>query len=160
MKRTVIAVFALLGCALTSCSSDDGGGGSKQPEGSPEPTGLTVSGSMLVPLDPTEIIKVKNAVVGSTPCTAADGYTDVSEGAQVTVKDGSGDTVGIGSLNPGVLSAKKGDLLITANCEFSFAVQDVPEGGRFYSVEVAHSGEVIVSEAELDDPVVIHIWTN
>jgi hypothetical protein len=64
-------------------------------------------------------------------------YVGVQESATVTVYDASGKVVATGTLGEGVPSA-------TA-CTFPFTAGGVPEGEKFYQVEVAGSGRSAVS---------------
>jgi hypothetical protein len=69
-------------------------------------------------------------------------YTDIQEGATVTVYSADGKVVATGALQQGVPSA--------TDCTFSFAVSGVPEGSKFYQVEVSHRGKITVSSAEAE----------
>ncbi|MFF7184702.1 hypothetical protein ACFZAR_05585 [Streptomyces sp. NPDC008222] len=64
-------------------------------------------------------------------------YADVQEGAAVTVYSADGKVVAMGALQQGVPSAR--------DCTFPFTAGGVPEGERFYQVEVAGSGRTPVS---------------
>ncbi|MFD1277346.1 hypothetical protein ACFQ51_52265 [Streptomyces kaempferi] len=67
-------------------------------------------------------------------------YTDIQEGATVTVYSADGKVVATGALQQGVPSA--------TDCTFPFAASGVPEGSKFYQVEISHHGKVTVSSAE------------
>ena len=64
-------------------------------------------------------------------------YADVQEGATVTVYSAGGKVVATGALQAGVPSA--------TDCTFPFTASGVPEGEKFYQVEVDHSGRMTVS---------------
>ncbi|MFE2710612.1 hypothetical protein ACFXKI_01125 [Streptomyces mirabilis] len=64
-------------------------------------------------------------------------YADVQEGATVTVYSADGKVVATGALKQGVPSA--------TDCAFPFAASGVPEGEKFYQVEVEQSGRKPVS---------------
>jgi hypothetical protein len=70
-------------------------------------------------------------------CSGYSGYSDMNAGTSVTVYDDAGKVVALGALKPGIYSG---------NCQFPFAVQDVPTGSKFYSVEVSHRGRVTITE--------------
>lgn len=77
----------------------------------------------------------------SGTCFGANGYADISAGAQVTVSDSSGKTVALGELSGGRVRS--------GACVFDVTVEDVPAGNRFYKVEVTHRGNVQYSEDEM-----------
>lgn len=74
-------------------------------------------------------------------CSGTGGYSDIAEGASVTIYDDSGKIVGTGRLNH---SSTVG----TGGCQFDFAV-DVPSDKPFYQVEVTHRGKVTYSAADV-----------
>lgn len=74
-------------------------------------------------------------------CQGKGGYDDIQAGADVVIRNGSGDKIALGSLEPGDYS--------THGCEFAFVVEDVPRAEQdIYSVEVTHRGEINFTEAE------------
>lgn len=79
---------------------------------------------------------------GAGGCKGSDsqGYSDIFEGAAVTVYDATGTVVATGGLGE---STRAGN-----TCRFDVAVSDVPTGRRFYKVEVSHRGTVQLTEAE------------
>jgi hypothetical protein len=77
-------------------------------------------------------------------CQGQQGYSDLQEGAQVVIRDASGDTVAVDSLRVGV----KED---SATCRFAFIVHDVPSGKGPYSIEVTHRGEIAFTEDTAND---------
>jgi len=74
----------------------------------------------------------------------AGGYSDLREGASVTVYGKTGERLGLGELK---------DPYGEANgfCIFSYDVPDIPAGEGIYSVEVTHRGELSGSESEVED---------
>ena len=74
-------------------------------------------------------------------CTGLDGYSDIQRGAQVNVTDADGTLVATGELEGG----KKAAL----GCEFPFAIEGIPQGSKFYTVEVSHRGGLTQTEDEL-----------
>ena len=90
------------------------------------------------------------------PCYASEGYDDISEGSQVTVKNAAGEIVGVGSLSAGVQTGSEGYTyrdqlnLDPAICFFEFSFQ-VPSGEEFYSLSVGNDnrGEITYTAEEL-----------
>jgi hypothetical protein len=80
-----------------------------------------------------------------TSCSGQRGFDDITAGASVVVTDGSGTTIGVGSLGAGVRADE--------GCLFLFAVKDVPRGRKFYGVEVAHRAAVRFPESDARKPV-------
>jgi hypothetical protein len=77
-------------------------------------------------------------------CYGTGGYSDMAEGADVTVKDGAGKILATGSLGGGTGSISN----FASSCSFEFTVQ-VPDAD-FYTVEVSHRGGVNFSHADLE----------
>jgi ABC-type uncharacterized transport system permease subunit len=69
------------------------------------------------------------------------GYSDISSGAGVTVKDGAGAIIGVSKLEEATTAAQ--DYCVWP---FSVTVADAD----FYSIEVSHRGEVTYSRADLE----------
>jgi hypothetical protein len=78
-------------------------------------------------------------------CIGDGGYSDIGPAAQVTVRNGSGDILGVGSLGSGTPTAGAPK----ARCTYRATVAEVPAGEGFYAVEIASRGEITQSEAEL-----------
>ncbi|MET9886261.1 hypothetical protein ABZZ20_24625 [Streptomyces sp. NPDC006430] len=74
-------------------------------------------------------------------CTGLDGYSDIQRGAQVNVTGADGTLVATGELEGG----KKAAL----GCEFPFTIEGIPQGSKFYTVEVSHRGGLTQTEDEL-----------
>jgi hypothetical protein len=89
---------------------------------------LTVSGTSYSSTDPRG-------------CTTSGGYTDISNGAAVTVYDAAGTVVAKGTLGLGT----DGLPLSRQECVFPVSVPNVPAGPRFYQVEISHRGKLTVS---------------
>ena len=154
-KGTAMNNYKLLGIALAlpllaGCSSS-----------------FTVQGTMTIPAvawdgDGDESAKTKP---GDACYFGKDGnrYPDVDSGAQVTLRDSTGATVGIGSLqNGGHLlgwSANGARLYSTSDsfvydyCTFNFTIPNVDSGDQFFSIEVAGRGEVAYSRDDLEQGV-------
>ncbi|MGW2896830.1 hypothetical protein ACWDAO_19990 [Streptomyces sp. NPDC001212] len=67
-------------------------------------------------------------------------YADIQEGATVTVYSADGKVLATGELQEGVPGS--------TDCAFPFAADGVPEGEKFYQVEVEHSGKKPVPAEE------------
>jgi hypothetical protein len=101
-------------------------------------------------------------------CAGEGGYSDVDQGLDVVVRDGSGDTLGTSALGPGVgvsltdaflgednelgVDPDEIDLgdLDVAYCRFAFEVEDVPKAD-FYSIEVGSRGDLNYSYDDLKE---------
>lgn len=73
---------------------------------------------------------------------ADDGYSDISQGAQVTVSV-AGKVIAVGQLQAG------SDATDSGTCSFVFNVNGVPAGRRLYGVQVSHRGTLYYSAAQL-----------
>jgi hypothetical protein len=102
--------------------------------GSSTPATFTLRGTMTLTGD--------NIPTGDSneDCTGYSGYADITEGASVTVYDASGKVVATSALETG-----KPD---SGACVFIAEVPGVPEGSKFYRVEVSHRGQITVTAAE------------
>jgi hypothetical protein len=85
-------------------------------------------------------------------CSGTTGYTDITQGAQVRVRNEKGKVLGVGALgagkpDPESVSTFQGQELLSV-CKFAFAVKGVGDA-KFYSVEVAHRGEITYSAKQL-----------
>lgn len=117
----------MAGLLLAGCGSGGGGGGTFTVNGS-----LT-AGTLDTPMTQcTYIPGVSNA-----------GFSDLTKGADVKIRDSNGKVVGIGEL-------KGGTRFSPARCKFDFTIDDVPEGDSIYSIEVAHRGEVPFKRADAE----------
>jgi len=131
----------LVGCGEGASSEPD------EAEDSPTtPAAITVTGTMLVPppLFSEELF---------APCTSREGYEDIAAGSQVVISDQDGRTVGIGSLDAGVLQPGK-VLPELYRCEYSFTVIAEP-GGDFYAIAIGgpQRGSVEFTAEQLTAPV-------
>jgi len=79
-----------------------------------------------------------------TGCTGSGGYDDIVPGAAVTVYDAGGKVVANGALGEGRYASTDS----TAPCVFKFVVPGVPDGAKFYQVEISHRGKLTVSAAK------------
>lgn len=72
------------------------------------------------------------------------GTGDIVPGAAVTVYDSSGKVVAQGALGGGKLL----DASSSVPCRFPVVVRNVPDGSKFYQVEVSHRGKITVPSSE------------
>ncbi|MFE9538968.1 hypothetical protein [Streptomyces sp. NPDC006691] len=75
------------------------------------------------------------------PCSGTGGYSDMDFGTQVNVTDAAGTLVATSSLGLGEKTE--------AGCTFSFTVDEITPGSKFYTVEVSHRGGLTQTEDEL-----------
>ncbi len=75
-------------------------------------------------------------------CRGADGYGDLTGGARVTVTDGAGELLALGSMELGTASGY-------LHCDLPFTVPDVPES-EFYKVTIGNRPEMSYTLAELE----------
>jgi hypothetical protein len=139
MKKVAVGIaFAALLVGVAGCGSAEPQGATSTPAAaspSPTPAVFTIHGSITIAglwNGPGEV------------CRTSGGYDDIKAGTQVTVTDAAGKVIALGDLDAGV-SSKTG-------CEFDFSVTGVPDGSDFYSVEVAHRGELRYTRADLNSP--------
>jgi hypothetical protein len=78
-------------------------------------------------------------------CSGTGGYSDLTGGGAVTVKNESGTVIGTGSLDQGVSDTT----YPTVVCHFSFTISNLPDA-KFYSIEVTHRGALTYSEDQLN----------
>lgn len=98
--------------------------------------------------------------IGSS-CSGKGGYSDIGSGGQVTVKDGTGKTIAVGSLGSGhyvdalaaagltSTSGRSSSSFTVVGCRFTLTVADVPDAD-FYRIEIGHRRPVEHSRNELE----------
>lgn len=106
-------------------------------------TTMTVRGTMDIEGRDNFSVSAPDAV-GNQTCAGSGGYSDLAEGAGVTVTDGSGNTIATGHLEAGIF------IRGTDACIFGFQVT-VPDDKDFYGIEVTHRGTVEFSKADMKD---------
>ncbi|MGW5636710.1 hypothetical protein [Streptomyces sp. NPDC003832] len=79
---------------------------------------------------------------GAGGCEGSGGYTDIYEGASVTVYDASGTVIATGGLGESSLAG--------GTCSFEVYIAGVPRGESFYQVEVSHRGTVHLTQEEAE----------
>ncbi|MEV7621571.1 hypothetical protein [Actinoplanes sp. NPDC089786] len=129
----------------------------KRPEPSGTVTGTTVNTAQSAApttmiVTGTMTLKDDDLLVYEGGCAGDGGYSDISDGASVTVTDAAGAIVGLGHLTGSETSGYD-------ECVFSFVVSDVPTGKGFYGVEVTHRGAVKYGESDLATPVHVSLGT-
>jgi hypothetical protein len=122
------AVVVLLGIVIAVISLTTGGS-----------TTHTVSGQV-------DVYQGDTGLDGQS-CTGDGGYTNINEGVQVTVEDGSNTILAAGQLGAGTLIADPAGTSQTP-CSFSFTIADV-KSSAIYQFGTANRGEVAYSHAEM-----------
>lgn len=84
----------------------------------------------------------------ATSCSGTGGYSDISTGAQVTVKDQTGTVIAVGVLVDDPLLAKAYESGLHLGCFFKFDIQ-VPEA-TFFTLDIAGRDPVTYSKADLE----------
>lgn len=74
---------------------------------------------------------------GDWECFGGDGYSDITQGAAVTVYGASETILAVSELSQGQTSDNQ-------PCRFQFSVANVPAGQDMYQVEVTHRGKIAV----------------
>lgn len=100
---------------------------------------VTVTGSFTI-IDDSPSYSYPLIDVSGSSCTGARGYSDVSAGTQVTVKNGKGDVLATSELQSGGGGSLR--------CTFPFTF-DISEGEDRYLVSVGRRGELSFSFADL-----------
>lgn len=146
---------------LLLCSSACGGAGKEadEPASTPpseeatDPDSFEATLEFWAPIDLADLIKIgmkhkkgEDYEAGKTPCKDFD--QSIDEGTEVLVLDASGDIIGVGRSEGGVLGA---GVPAEAPCIFPVTIPDIPVGEKFYTVEVGGSS-VTLSEDEMRDP--------
>ncbi|MBB5892443.1 hypothetical protein [Kutzneria kofuensis] len=75
--------------------------------------------------------------IGGT-CHGSGGYSDIADGASVTVYDAAGKVDAVGAIT-------KPQGLDGLGCTFSIVVSAVPNDEKFYQIEISHRGKVTVT---------------
>lgn len=122
-------ILAGLGVVILAGCSGEGGSPTVATSAAPET--FTFAGELLLTSDvPTT----------GRSCQGRGGYSDIAEGAPVTVYGKSGEIIALGNLSLGESTS--------LGCKFQFFVGGVPTGEGFYQYEVSHRGKLSISEAD------------
>lgn len=103
--------------------------GSKTP---PQP--ISISGTLTLHDDDSDWI------TGELGCRGEGGFSDIGEGASITIRDGTGKVIAVGNLGRSVEDG--------GACVFRFQVDNVPEMD-FYGIEISHRGVVNYSRDQV-----------
>jgi hypothetical protein len=136
LAASIVGVAVGAGVMAWEPWQDDGEGG-----GSSE---HTIRGEMVL----------ESGWVGEEPCTGGGGFSDISSGASIVVKDGADVTIATGWLEPGIrpkvtAAERRAGADIPTICSFAFVVDGVPTVD-FYSIEVSHRGALTFTYDELE----------
>lgn len=163
----------LLAILVAGCSADDGGREGSAIEKPGSSTDDTGSGAWFgsqppTTAEPTTTVPALQQITGSFTlidsdvvgtwdgCFGSGGYDDFGPGMNVTVRDGQGDVVGVGSTESLSEADRTGvwadDVTFSedssVSCVVKFTVDVKP--AEFYSVEVGSRGDLTYSAAELE----------
>lgn len=157
-KRTVLIVAAAVavGVGGTLAVVELTGRGGSSPATStqpavaapaPSPTAVVMSGHISMRRydkgDNDPEFRIANwGVTGAGGCEGRGGYSDMTEGANVTVYDAAGRVIGAGALEAGER--------LGSTCRWAFSVPGVPVS-PFYQVEVSHRGKATVQQGDVSD---------
>ena len=95
---------------------------------------------------------ISSASVGT--CSGAGGFSDLSNGASVTLRDEGNTILASTVLDAGKLPAGDTDTGIFSthgHCSFGFTLTSVPDSAQFYSIFVSHRGGVTFSHQKIAD---------
>lgn len=139
-----VLVAAAIGIAIAVSSSSG-------------PGTITVRGTIsLGPLGSGDSANPSSAADGD-PCMATGGYTDITQGATVTIGGAQNQTLAVGALSAGKEDDVDDSLGIPAGrCVFSFSVQ-VPGGQSAYTVTISHRGTQTVTPAQAQSGVALSL---
>lgn len=143
----VIALLAVIVVLLAGGSGDDQKTATAvQSKGTASPSpSSSAGGETFTVIGTLTLIDSGNENLGGGGCEGGGGYSDMTEGAQVVVRDATGKTIAVDALQAGTRAD-------SVTCEFGFEIFDVPPaGGGPYSVEVSHRGEISFTQAEATD---------
>lgn len=138
-----IPAAAAIVLLLAACSS------SPEPADTPasSPSTRTITGTMAIQGWPSGWEVGLDCHGGSL---SQRGWDDLTPGAQVVVTDSGGKTAGVGTLELGKVRADPELGEPFKVCEMPFEVTGVPEGDRFYGVEVGRRGKIQFDDAQLN----------
>lgn len=98
----------------------------------------------------TLVLKEEVNEFSGKPCTGLRGFSDIRQGAQVTVKDEANTLLAVGHLGPGTTyEVRRTQFTAYSHCQFSFAIPAIPDR-PFYQVEVNHRGALSYQRADLE----------
>lgn len=122
---------------------------------SPSAQPLDLAGSITVPFIGDDLLVPQavdqtaqgsgSGVVAGDTCVTTGGFTDVSQGAAVTIGGPDGKTLAVTALSAGKVTGQGGSV---ASCMFDFSA-DVPAGLSEYTVTVSHRGTQVFTEEQV-----------
>lgn len=141
--------FALLTAGCSGGTNADGSTVSASASPSAAPAGqetFNVSGSITI--RGVDGIDAYDDFAGA-PCDGTEGYSDISTGAQVVVKNAGGTKIGLGELGRG---RTDGDLDedFDAGCTFALLVFGVPVEGDIYSLQIGNRDDYSFTRSEAE----------
>lgn len=157
-RRSVIAGAAVVVAAAAAAIALSVAGGSSPAKAAVAATSsaaqIEMDGALTVPFLGSDLFDPQaqdaEASANTAPslgdtCVTLGGFTDISEGAAVTVGDSTGKTVAIGALEAGQVTGTAGQ---PASCEFDFTIM-VPAGQSEYTVTISHRGTRVFTPAQV-----------
>ena len=88
------------------------------------------------------VLDLLDSETADAGCEGQGGYSDIDAGAQVVVRDGSGEILGSTNLGPGEVEDE-------VACIYEFLVIGVPDDRKQYVLEIGRRGQVVSSRAEM-----------
>jgi len=142
-----LLIVGLLAAASVSCSAKSSG---HDVPNTPNDAPITVYGTLVLNFGGVGFSNFTRHGGNGMRCQGIGGFADITAGASVTVRDGSGAIIALGRLAEGrVLIRRDG----YPKCDFGFAVTDVPRK-PFYEISVSHRNTVDYALADvISDPV-------
>lgn len=147
----MVAVAAGIGIGIGVSGSH---GSTVTPVSSSSDATIVLSGTLTIPFagtdlfDPQAVDPDQTGTAGpgyGDPCQASGGFTDISQGAAVTIGDSAGKTLAVTPLDAGTVIGDAGQ---PASCEFDFQAK-VPNGLNDYTVTIGHRGTQVFTLAQV-----------
>jgi hypothetical protein len=136
LAGSIVAGTVLIGAHVAPTSAPTA---TMKPTPSPTPLTHAVTGTLV--LTDTSIYS-SGITAGGGACEGSGGYSDLSAGVSVILKDENDKTIAATSLGEGVGATS----LI---CTFYFTLSDVPDTATFYNIQISHRGTVSFSHADM-----------
>jgi hypothetical protein len=133
--RVELALVALLTVAACSDGAE-----------AEDPDEFTARGTLTMPNTTGAIDWEMYGETGET-CWGGIDYVDIAEGAEVIIRNGKGDSVGLGTLEAGTLTKSARG----RTCAWEFTVEDIPDEGELFTIEIGRRGEVTFKRDDADN---------
>lgn len=156
MKRYLIAELCAVAVLSTACSSSTSGAppssstASSPAASSSSPTTFDLIGTLTLygPISTgTDAMTVGATCIGiENPSLPSENFEDIGAGTQITIKDGTGATVGLGTLSTSELQIV--NPLESRACSFQMSVTGIEAGKGFYSMLIGNHGTQQTAEAD------------